>query len=97
MAVPIHHATGSRRRAFRWAFLSGLAEPVGGVLGYLVLLPFLDDVLFGVVFAGVAGIMVFISLDKLLPTAEKYGGHHLCVYGIVAGMAIMAVSLAMLG
>jgi ZIP family zinc transporter len=93
VAVPIHHATGSRRRAFRWAFLSGLAEPVGGVLGYLVLLPFLDDVLFGVVFAGVAGIMVFISLDKLLPTAQEYGEHHLSVYGLVAGMAVMAVSL----
>lgn len=93
VAVPIYHASGSRRKAFRWAFLSGLAEPVGGVLGYLVLLPFLDDVLFGVVFAGVAGIMVFISLDKLLPTAQEYGEHHLSVYGLVAGMAVMAVSL----
>lgn len=93
VAVPIYHATGSRRKAFRWAFLSGLAEPIGGVLGYLVLLPFLDDVLFGVVFASVAGIMVFISLDKLLPTAQEYGEHHLSVYGLVAGMAVMAVSL----
>lgn len=93
VAVPIHHATGSRRKAFGYSFLSGLAEPLGGVLGYLILLPFLSETLFGVVFAGVAGIMVFISLDKLLPTAQEYGEHHLSVYGLVAGMAVMAVSL----
>ena len=93
VAVPIHSATGDRRKAFRYSFLSGLAEPLGGVLGYLVLLPFMSETVFGVVFAGVAGIMVFISLDKLLPTAQEYGEHHLSVYGLVAGMAVMAVSL----
>lgn len=93
VAVPIHSATGSRRKAFGYSFLSGLAEPLGGVLGYLILLPFLSETVFGVVFAGVAGIMVFISLDKLLPTAQEYGEHHLSVYGLVAGMAVMAVSL----
>ena len=93
VSVPTHHATGSRRKAFRWSFLTGLAEPAGGILGYLLLRPFLTDTLFGVVFAGVAGIMVFISLDKLLPTAREYGEHHLSIYGLVAGMAVMAVSL----
>ncbi|MFE7629618.1 zinc transporter ZupT [Kocuria sp. NPDC057446] len=93
VAVPIHQATGNRRKAFGYAFLSGLAEPVGALLGYLALRPFLTDALFGVVFAGVAGIMVFISLDKLLPTAREYDEHHLSVYGLVAGMAVMAVSL----
>jgi ZIP family zinc transporter len=97
VAVPVFQATGSRARAVGLSFLSGLAEPLGAVIGFLLLRPFLTDALFGAVLAGVAGIMVFISLDKLLPTAEKYGGHHLCVYGVVAGMAVMAVSLAMLG
>jgi len=93
VSVPIYHATGNRRKAFAWSFLSGLAEPVGGILGYLLLRPFLTDTLFGVVFAGVAGIMVFVSLDKLLPTAREYGEHHLSIYGLVAGMAVMALSL----
>ena len=93
VSVPIYHATGNRRKAFTWSFLSGLAEPVGGILGYLLLRPFLTDTLFGVVFAGVAGIMVFVSLDKLLPTAREYGEHHLSIYGLVAGMAVMALSL----
>lgn len=97
VAVPVFQATGSRARAIGLSFLSGLSEPLGAVVGFLLLRPFLTDALFGASLAAVAGIMVFISLDKLLPTAEKYGGHHLCVYGIVAGMAVMAVSLAMLG
>lgn len=97
VAVPVYQATGSRRQALGLAFLSGLAEPAGALLGYLVLRPFLTEALFGMVFASVAGIMVFISLDKLLPTAERYGGHHQSVYGLVAGMAVMAVSLVLLG
>lgn len=97
VAVPVFQATGSRARAIGLSFLSGLSEPLGAVIGFLLLRPFLTDALFGASLAAVAGIMVFISLDKLLPTAEKYGGHHLCVYGVVGGMAVMAVSLAMLG
>lgn len=96
VAVPVFQATGSRSKALVLAVVSGLAEPIGAVLGYTVLRPWLTETLFGVVFAAVAGIMVFISLDKLLPTSEKYGGHHLSVYGVVAGMAVMAVSLVLL-
>ncbi len=93
VSVPIYYATGSRKKAFYYSFLSGLAEPVGALVGFGLLMPFLNDVVFGVLFAGVAGIMVFISLDELLPTAEEYGEHHLCIYGLVAGMAVMALSL----
>lgn len=93
VSVPIYFATGSRKRAFVLSFLSGLAEPVGAMVGYLILAPFLNDVIFGCIFASIAGIMVFISLDQLMPTAEKYGEHHIAVYGLVAGMAVMAVSL----
>lgn len=93
VSVPLYFATGSRRRAFGLSFLSGLAEPVGALVGYLVLAPFLDERVFGLVFAAVAGIMVYISLDELLPTAEKYGEHHLAMFGVVGGMVVMALSL----
>ena len=93
VSVPVYYATGSRRKAFRLSFLSGLAEPVGALLAYLVLMPFLSDTLFGLIFAAVAGIMVFISVDQLLPSARKYGEHHVSIYGLIVGMMIMAVSL----
>lgn len=95
VSIPIYYATGSRRKAFWYSFLSGAAEPVGALVGYLILLRFFSPAVFGVLFAAVAGIMVFISLDELLPTAEKYGRHHLCIYGLVAGMGVMALSLAL--
>lgn len=79
--------------ALRYSMLSGLAEPVGALIAYLILMPFMNDTLFGILFAGVAGIMVFISLDELLPSAQTYGEHHLSIYGLVAGMAVMALSL----
>ena len=93
VSVPIFYATGDRKKAFFYSFASGLAEPVGAFVGYLVLMPFMSPAVFGILFAGVAGIMVFISLDELLPAAEEYGEHHLCIYGLVAGMAVMAISL----
>lgn len=93
ISVPVYYATGSKRKAFRLSFLSGLAEPVGALAGYLLLLPVMSDTLMGVLFAFVAGIMVFISLDELLPAAEKYGEHHLSIYSLVSGMAVMALSL----
>ena len=93
VSVPIYYATGNRKKAFILSFLSGLAEPVGALLGYLILRSFMNETIFGVLFASVAGIMVFISLDQLLPTAEKYGKHHFAIYGLIAGMVVMAFSL----
>ncbi len=93
VSIPIYYATGSRRRALVYSVLSGLSEPLGAVLGIALLLPFMSAAVFGVLFAAVAGIMVFISLDQLLPAAQKYGEHHLSIYGLVAGMAVMALSL----
>lgn len=93
VSVPIYYATGSRRKAFGLSFASGLAEPVGALVGYTILAPFMTETVFGLLFASVAGIMVFISLDELLPTAQEYGEHHLSIYGLVSGMAVMAVSL----
>ncbi len=93
VAVPIFYATGSRKKAFKLSFLSGLSEPIGALIGYLILFHFFNDAMFGFIFASVAGIMVYISLDELLPSAREYGEHHLSIYGLIAGMAVMAVSL----
>ena len=91
--VPILYATRNKKKAFFYSFISGLAEPIGAILGYLILKPFLSDTLFGIVFAMVAGIMVYISFDELLPTAEEYGEHHFAIIGLFVGMMIMAISL----
>jgi ZIP family zinc transporter len=96
VSIPIYYATGSRNKAFVYSFLSGLAEPVGALVGYAILSSFFNETVFGILFAAVAGIMVFISLDELLPTAGEYGEHHLAAYGLVAGMMVMAVSLLLL-
>lgn len=93
VSVPIYYATGSKKKAFFYSFASGLSEPLGALIGFLILMPFMSEVVYGVLFASVAGIMVFISLDELLPTAREYGEHHLAIYGLVAGMAVMALSL----
>lgn len=96
VSIPIYYATGSKKKAFLYSFLSGLAEPLGAMVGFLILMPFLTDTLFGIVFGMVGGIMVYISFDELLPAAQKYGEHHLSIYGLVSGMAVMAVSLVLL-
>lgn len=93
VAVPVAQASGSRAKAIRWSFLSGLAEPAGALVGYLLLMPFLGPTAMGIAFGMVAGVMVFISLDELLPTAIATGKHHTAIYGLVLGMAVMAVSL----
>ncbi len=93
VSIPIYYATGSRKKAFVYSFLSGLAEPVGALIGYALLAAFFNDIVFGVLFASVAGIMVFISFDELLPAAREYGEHHLSLYGLIIGMIVMALSL----
>jgi zinc transporter, ZIP family len=93
VSIPIFYATGSRKKAFSFTLVSGLAEPLGAILTYLILMPFLSPVVMGGVYAVVAGIMVYISLDELLPGAHEYGEHHIAIYGLISGMAIMAISL----
>lgn len=96
VSVPIFYATKSKKKAFWYSFLSGLAEPVGALLGYFILRQFFNETALGVIFAGVAGIMVYISLDELLPTAEEYGEHHVAIGGLIAGMLAMAFSLLLM-
>lgn len=93
VSVPIYQATGSGKKAFWYSFLSGLAEPVGAIIGWFILMPVMNDVVFGVIFAAVAGIMVFIAVDDLLPTAHECGEPHLPIRGLIVGMAVMALSL----
>jgi len=93
VAVPIYCATKSRAKALTWSFASGLAEPFGAVIAYVLLAPYLSGALMGLIFAVVAGIMVFISFDELLPSAHEYGHHHWAVYGLISGMVVMAASL----
>jgi ZIP family zinc transporter len=93
VALPLLYGTGNRRKAFGWALLSGLAEPLGAMVGMLILLPFLSPALLAVLFACVAGIMIYISFDELLPMAERWGHHHLSIYGVTTGMLIMAMVL----
>jgi ZIP family zinc transporter len=103
VSVPIYYATGKRTKAFVYSLLSGLSEPVGAVIAYLVLILLLGGTgaevpqsLMGILFAGVAGIMVYISLDELLPTSRAYGKGHDSLYGLVAGMLVMAISLVLM-
>ncbi|RDU23137.1 zinc transporter ZupT [Anaerosacchariphilus polymeriproducens] len=93
VSVPIYHATGKRKKAFLYSLLSGLTEPLGALIGYIFLRRFLNDMIFGIVFASVAGIMIFISLNELLPAAMEYGKHELSIYGLIGGMLFIALSL----
>jgi len=93
VSVPIYYATGDKKKDFFYSVLSGFSEPIGALVGYVLLYKYFNDLVFGILFAGVAGIMVFISLDELLPAAQRYGKHHLSIYGLVSGMVVMAVSL----
>ena len=96
VAAPVIAATGSRKKAFWWSFLSGIAEPLGAGVAALVLLPFLSDAILGYILAAVAGIMVFITLDELIPVSRSFGHEHLSIVGVATGMAVMALSLWML-
>lgn len=96
VSVPVYYATKSKAKAFRLSFLSGLAEPAGAVIGYLLLAQFLDHFVLGILFAMVAGVMVFLAIDTLLPTARNSARGHLSVYGFIAGVAVMAASLVLI-
>ncbi len=96
VSVPIFYATSNKNKAFFYSFLSGLSEPVGAGIGYLILLPFLTPAVLSAVLAFIAGVMIYISLDELLPMAHRYGHGHLVISGIVVGMLVMALSLLML-
>lgn len=96
VSMPIYFATGNRRKAFVYSFFSGVAEPIGAILGFLLLMPFLSNMILSSLLAFVAGIMVYISVDELLPMARQYGHGHVVMIGFVMGMVVMAISLLFL-
>jgi ZIP family zinc transporter len=103
VSIPIFYATGNRRKAFWLSVLSGLAEPVGAIIAWIAIRFFLGSSggvvppqVMGILFGGVAGIMVYISLDELLPTSRAYGKGHDSLFGLVAGMLLMALSLLLM-
>lgn len=93
VSVPIYYATNSKAKAFGYSFLSGLSEPLGAIIGFLLIQHLFSTDIMGIIFGFVAGIMVFISLDELLPAAQRYGKHHTSILGVVIGMLIMGISL----
>lgn len=97
ISIPIFYSTKSRKKAMVYTILVGLCQPLGAILGYLVLSTFFSEKLFGVLFAIIAGIMIFVAVDELLPTSQKYEDHHISVYGFIVGMIVMAISLSMFG
>jgi len=96
VSVPIFYATGNRGKAFIYSFLSGLAEPLGGIAAFLILMPFLSEERLACLLAFVSGIMVYISVDELLPMAHRYGHNHTVILGIIVGMFVIALSLFIL-
>ncbi|MFO7797554.1 MAG: zinc transporter ZupT [Promethearchaeati archaeon] len=96
ISIPIFYATNNRKKAFIWSFLSGLTEPIGALIGFLILRPFMTPELLGGILAFISGIMVYISLDEILPTAHHYGHGHVAIIGVVLGMIVMALSLILL-
>lgn len=93
IAVPLYYSTKSKKKAIFYSFLSGFAEPLGALLTYLILAPYIDSFILAAMFSSIAGIMIYISLDELLPTIEEYGKHHYGIGGIIIGMLVMAISL----
>jgi zinc transporter, ZIP family len=96
VATPIYAATGSRAKGFLFAFLSGLAEPIGAIVTALFLLPFLTESLLGLIRAGISGLMVYISIDELLPVSQSYGYSHIPIISFFGGMGVMFLSMVLI-
>lgn len=96
VSIPIYYATKSKRKAFYISFLSGLAEPIGALIGFIIFRTVFNEALFGISFAFCAGIMVYVALNELLPVAKEYGEPSDTIIGVTIGMIIMAISLIMM-
>ena len=92
VALPIYNATGKKRKAFFWASLSGMAEPLGAIIGFFLLRNYLNDFTFGAMFGIIAGIMIYLALDEMLPLSHEYSDGHHCIVGVTLGIVIMAFS-----
>ncbi|MEK5752423.1 zinc transporter ZupT [Acinetobacter variabilis] len=93
IALSVYGATGRKDYALVASMVSGLAEPLGAALGYFILAPYMSHTIYGMVFGIIGGVMVYLALDELLPTAKRFSKGHETVYGLVSGMAALATSL----
>ncbi|MGI6084389.1 MAG: zinc transporter ZupT [Acetivibrionales bacterium] len=93
VSIPVYYSTGSKKKAILASLFSGLSEPLGAIIAMAILGPLITDTMFGIIFGAVAGIMVYISLDELLPSSRAYGEHNLSLLGLMLGMSVMAISV----
>lgn len=96
ISIPVYQATHSKRKAFLYSFLSGMAEPIGGVLGFLIIKTLFPNLCVGLLFALVAGIMTYISIDTLLPLSKDYDTGHYSISGVVLGLMVIGITLILL-
>ena len=96
VALPIYYVTHKKHTAILYAFLSGISEPLGAIIGLLLLQLFLPQMFVGLLFAMVAGIMVYISFDTLLPLSHKYGDWHMTIIGVMSGIIFIWPTLMLL-
>ena len=92
VAMPIYFSTNSKRKAFKYTFLSGVAEPIGALLAFLVLRPFMNAMLLGIVFSVVAGIMIYIAIEELIPSSRQYGHDRMALISTLTGVCIMPLT-----
>ena len=72
ISVPIYYSTKSKIKAFLYTFLSGISEPIGAVIAYLFLAPYMNDTIMSILLSIIAGIMISISMYELIPASLKY-------------------------
>lgn len=92
VAMPIYFATGSKVKAFKYAFLSGIAEPIGAFLAFLVLKPFINTLTLGIIFGFISGIMLYIAIEELLPSSKQYGYSKEALISIFTGIILMPLT-----
>lgn len=96
VSIPIYYATGSQKKAFLFALGSGIAEPLGAIIGYMLLSPFLTSYVLGGIFAVISGMMIYIAFDELIPASRTYGYHNIAVSGVFTGMILIGIILSFL-
>lgn len=97
VAMPIYYATGSKFTAFKYTFISGIAEPIGALIAFLFLKPFINDIILAIIFAIVAGIMLYISFEELIPESRTYGYDKLYIFSLIVGICIIPISHIFIG
>ncbi len=96
VAIPVYAINNNRKKAFLWSFITGLSEPIGAIVVWLILFPFINDFLINAMLAVVAGFMIYNSLDELLPVSRSFGKEHISILGIITGMFVISISMILL-